>query len=265
NWPCPGCRETRGHRCGGRAGVCSWDDAADAAIAMAQVHRSIRTLVPLGGVALLVVLFLQLGPARILELLESIGWNFPVIVGLYCCHESVRAFAVSACLPPGARVPVRQLVRLQFFTEAVRTLTHTGQFVSEPARAWLLTRQGISGSHASAAAISELIVNSGTSAVVTVGALVYFLHTMLLPPPLAAFARVLAAVSAGYIVIVVTAVISRTYVVGALIGAARVVPAIARLIDPGDVRKMEDAIHRVLRERPVTLARVALLELAAQS
>jgi hypothetical protein len=228
------------------------------------VSRAVRGIVAVGGLALLAVLFVQLGPSRILALLEAVGWNFPVIVAIYCSHEAVRALALRGCLLPGDRVPLRRLVHLQLVSEAVRTLTHTGQFVSEPARAWILSRQGIPASHAFAAAVSEVIVNSCVSALLTVGVLGTVLRTMTLAPQLVVIAQVILSVSLVYVLLVVTALVSRTYVIGGFVRLVSVVPWVARLVNLEDVRRMEDAILHVLRERPAALVNVTLLEVMAQ-
>src|SRR5262245_34357707 len=90
-----------------------------------------------GGVVLLVVLFAQLGPARILSLLLALGANFLVIVAVFGCHECVRALAVGRCLAADQRPRFHRLLRIRFLGEAVGTLTRTGMLGAEPARAWM--------------------------------------------------------------------------------------------------------------------------------
>src|SRR5262245_15246581 len=118
----------------------------------------------LAGCSLLVLLVAQLGPARILSLLRSLGVNILVIVALFGCHECVRALAVGLCLPPDRRPRFRGLLRIRFFGEVVGALTRTGPFGAEPLRAWMLAGHGSLGPHAYAGAVSELIANSCTSA-----------------------------------------------------------------------------------------------------
>jgi hypothetical protein len=225
-----------------------------------------RVLVPICGLALLAVLFVQLGPARILWLFQAIGWNMAIIVAIYASHECVRALAVSRCLPADHRPPLRRLLWIRFMGESVRSLTHTGPFLAEPARAWMLARQGVGGAHAYAASVSEFIANTTMSSLVTVVVLGVVLRTMTLSRPLTVFAQVLVGISLGYVVVVAIALATRTYLIGAIVARAGRLPRIGhRLrVDPVQVRAMEDAILRVLRDNPSTTVQVVLLEVVAQ-
>src|SRR5262249_43259399 len=79
---------------------CENDDGAGAAAAAAAGQSSrvmrlrnikvIRAAAFLAGCALLVTLFVRLGPARIVSLVAALGWNFPVIVAIFAAHELVR-------------------------------------------------------------------------------------------------------------------------------------------------------------------------------
>jgi hypothetical protein len=226
----------------------------------------LRLLVPVAGVALLAVLFVQLGPSRILWLLQAIGWNLPVIVAIYASHECVRAVAVSRCLPAEHRPPLRRLLWIRFMGESVRSLTHTGPFLAEPARAWMLAKQGVSGAHAYAASVSEFIANSTLSSLFTVVVLGFVLRTVTLSRPLTVLAEVLVGISLGYVVVVVIALATRTYLIGGIVARVGRLPRIGhRLrVDPAQVRKMEDSIMRVLRDNPATTVQVVLLEIVAQ-
>lgn len=131
----------------------------------------VRMLLPLVGVTLLAALILQTGTEEIASLLRLIGFNIVVIVAIFAAHEAIRAAALRLCLPRGSKIALSRLVWLQFFGEGVRTLTHTGQFVSEPARAWMLSKQGIGLSEAWGAATSEFVANTWMAALVTAFAL----------------------------------------------------------------------------------------------
>jgi Lysylphosphatidylglycerol synthase TM region len=228
---------------------------------------ALRFVVPVAGVVLLGALFLQLGPESILTLFGTIGLNFVTIVAIFVAHEVARAAALGRCLPPGDRLPLWRLTWLQCLSETVRTVTHAGPLVAEPARGWLLAKQGVQGAHAYAAAVSELIVNSSISALVTVVVLVVALLTMDLGPHLRLYAHVLIWTSAAFVLVVAASLISRTYVIGAILRGLPRLPVIGRRlrIDPADVRRMEDAMLRVLRDQPGTLALVIALELVAQA
>src|SRR5262245_34941488 len=89
-------------------------------------HHGVRAAALLVGCLLLVALFLSLGPARIVSLLLSLGWNFLVIVALFLAHEIMRTLAITHWLPAGRRPPMTTLLRLRLFGEAAGALTRTG-------------------------------------------------------------------------------------------------------------------------------------------
>lgn len=220
------------------------------------------------GFALLGVLFLQLGPGPIVALFETIGaTNLAVIVAIFVVHEVVRAIALGRCLPNGDRISLWQLTWVQCLGEAVRALTHTGPLVSEPARGWMLARHGVDGAHAYAAAVSELIANSCISAVVTILVLGLALVTLPLGPQLTVLSHVLLWVSLVWVLVVAIGLAFRIYVIGAILNWAGRLPGIGQRLrtDPAQVRRMEDAIIHVLRDRPSILVQVVVLELVAQA
>lgn len=216
---------------------------------------------------MLAVLFVSLGPERILSLFRSMGGNLLIVIAIFSSHECVRALALSRCLLPDHRPPFRRLLWIRFFGEAVRTITHTGPFLSEPARAWMLTRQGLQGVHAYGAAVSEFVANSCSSALVTVVVLGFVLQTFELNRQLLVLAHVLVWLSLGYVAATVVALAGRFYLIGAIVKGVGALPLIGRRLrtDPLQVRKMEDAIMLVLRDRPATTATIVLLELVAQT
>jgi hypothetical protein len=228
---------------------------------------TVRRLVPLVGLVLLVALFAQLGPERILSLLLSLGGNLLVIIAMFACHECVRAVALSRCLFPGHRPHFRQLLRIRFLGELAGALTRTGPFVAEPARAWMLAGQAVHGAHAYGAAAGELIANSCTSALVTIVAIGFTLRTRALSGQLFALSQVLLWGSITYVVVAVVALAWRVHVIGAILRLARTLPLVGRRLrtDPIQVRQIEDAIMHALIDRPVSLVQVLLLEILAQS
>lgn len=226
-----------------------------------------RWLSILGGFALLGVLFVRLGPERIVSLFRSMGPNLLIVIAIFGCHECVRALALSRCVLPDHRPPFRRLLWIRFFGEAVKTLTHTGPFVSEPARAWMLARQGLHGVHAYGAAVSEFVANSTASALVTVLVLGFVLRMFELNRQALVLAHVLVWISLAYMIATVVALVGRFYLIGAIVKGVGALPLIGRRlrVDPARVREMEDAIMLVLRDRPTTAATIVLLELTAQT
>lgn len=227
---------------------------------------ALRWIGALAGLALLVLLFWRLGPGRIWALFQSIGPNLLLVVVIYGCHEATRVMALSRCLVPGERVSFVRLFRIRLVGEAVRTLTQTGPFMSEPARAWMLARQGLGGPRAYGAAISEIVANTFTSSLVTLGVVIFALGTDL-APQVVALCLTLAVVSLVHLTLVVIALMRRAYVISAILRVVRALPLIGRRVraDSTRVRETEDAILTVLRDRPDRSMQVLLLELVAQA
>jgi len=226
-----------------------------------------RWVVTVGGFALLALLFIQIGPGQVLALLGTMGWNLAIVAAIFAGHEAVRAFALSRCLPAGSRPPFRRLLLIRFLGEAVKTLTHSGPFLSEPMRAWMLARDEVESVHAYGAAVSELIANSIISALVTVLVLAALVWAFDVRGPLLTLSWVLIAVSFVYVALAAVALARRVYVIGAVLGVVAKLPLIrSRLnVDAGEVRRMEDLILHVLRDRPVILGQLVVLQFVAQA
>lgn len=229
--------------------------------------RRVRAVLLVGGLVLLVLLFARLGPGRILSLLSALGVNFIAVVLLFACHEGVRALAVGRFLPADQRPPWRSLLRIRFLGDAIGAVTRTGMLSAEPVRAWLLAGSAGSGAHAYAAAASELIANSCTSAAVTVAVAGWMLLALELHGSLLVLCHILFWGSLVYICSAVGALAARVYLIGAILGWAGALPFAGRYLrtDPIRVRVTEDAIIHALTGAPSTVAQVVLLECLAQA
>jgi hypothetical protein len=135
----------------------------------------IQRAVAIFGIAILIVLFYRLGPSDILSFILAIGWGFPVIVGIFGLQEVVRSVAVLKCLSQEDPPRLREILRIRFVGEAVRQLTLTGPVLSEPTRAWLLSRQVPRSAEAYAATLAEYLAFSFVSAAMMIVAMAYFL------------------------------------------------------------------------------------------
>ena len=226
----------------------------------------VRTAGLLGGSVLLVSLFIGLGPARILSLLASLGWNFAVLVALFSAHEFVRSLAITRWLPADRRLPAAEVLRIRLLGEAAGALTRSGALAAEPTRAWLLANRSGQAVTGYSAAAGELLANTATGAAVNIAVAGSVLWRAALSGPVVVLAHVLLWGSLVYLSVVVSIVLSRVRLLVAGVSWAARLPVVgARLrLDPARAREMGQAIG-ALMERPAELARIVLLELSAQT
>jgi hypothetical protein len=226
-----------------------------------------RSLITAAGLLLLTVLIVEIGPAQIAGLLARLGAQFLVIAAMFAGHECLRASILSRCIRPEERPSYRDLLRVRLFGEAAGTLTRTGPFAAEPTRVVVLANQALRTAHAVGAAASELIANTLASAFVTIAVVVYGLWTHHLHGAISALAQTLLWGSIGYVAVVGIALISRVYVIGAIVRWAGALPLFGRRLrgDPEAVRRMEDSVFHALADRPKAALQIVLLELGAQA
>jgi len=219
------------------------------------------------GVFLLGTLFVRLGPARILSLLTSLGWNFAVVVLLFIAHEFVRTVAIRRCLRGDPRPSLDEMLRIRLLGEAAGAVTRTGSLAAEPARAWLLANRGGQGLPGYSAAAGELMANSAISAAVNVAVAGFVLVTASLKGPVVVLAHTLLWGSLVYLLVIIGIVISRVRILGVCARAAARLPLVGRWLraDATKVRTIEDAISSVLTEGLAAVAVLVLLEIAAQA
>jgi hypothetical protein len=169
----------------------------------------IQLLVSLAGVAVLAILFYRLGPDNILSLFRQIGWRFLVIVLIYGASEFFRAVALLQCIPRESRPPFSKIVHIRLIGEAVRAVTLTGPLLSEPTRAWFISKQGVRVPEAVAAAVGEYASNTFVSALLTIAAVIYLFNFLDAPKELRVAGYVLMYASAGYMVAAMVIVYKR--------------------------------------------------------
>ena len=230
-------------------------------------RRLLHIIASLAGLGLFILLFYRLGPRDILALLRQIGWGFAGILFIYGAQLLVRAAALSHCLPDQSRPRFRELLRVRLIGETIRGLTLTGPFISEPATAWLIKKQGVKTSEAAAATIAEYVAHSFVSAFLTILAVMYFRQYTSKIKELHVAALVLMYGSTAYLAIAALVLCRRVYFIGSIAMALGHIPGLQRRIGGNleQVRRMEDALLFVLRDRPVVLMRLMALEITAHA
>ncbi len=187
-----------------------------------MIHRVVAVV----GVMILLALFYRLGPTDILTFARAIGWGFPAMVGIFAVQELTRSIAVLKCLSGKNTPRLLEILRIRFVGEAVRQLTLTGPLVSEPTRAWLLSRQVERSAEAYAAALAEYLAFSFVSAAMMIVAMVYFLSHFELIPSVVISTNILLYGAAGYLMAAAYALIRRVHLIGPVIKVFSKLPVV---------------------------------------
>ncbi len=227
----------------------------------------LRALFLIAGLGLLIYLVLALGAGEILGLLARIGWGFVPITALYAVHQGLRARALSLCVTRPGAVRVIDAFAIRLSGEAIRFLTSTGPFLAEPAKALLLGRRGVAMSEGFAATIAEYLGYTFVSAVMLAGAMAYLLARVDLGRALGDTAVVLLVVSVVFLVVAAVAIARRIYLIGGVLAWLGRLPVVGRRLrlEAPAVRRTEDALLGILRERPGRFARILLVETLAHA
>ena len=227
----------------------------------------IRLAFFIAGLALLIYLTLQLGPHNVLSAILRLKWNLTWVTLIYSASEMIRGAALWKSLPEGESQPYLKMLGIRLSGEAVRYLTFTGPFVGEPLKAWLLRKTGLPTAGAFAAVITEYLVYAFASAAIGITGLSYILGHTSIHGDTSIAAKVILYTMAGFLVIAATAIIFRIYVIGAVINGLRKLPLVGKRVpwDNAGVRRMEDFLFQVFRERPGKFAAILALDIAAHA
>jgi len=207
------------------------------------------------GLAVLVVLVRQVGVGAVADLLRRTGPAVVIVSGLYLAHIAVRAAALWRSI---GTLRYTDVLRVRLSGEAIEMLTFTGPFLAEPAKGWLLTRQGLSGAEAFGGVALEYLVYTLTSAWMAAAALSLLLARGTLPQglqhPVVGIVAAMAVFTLGFVVAAATGV-------GLIAPAARAIGArsAAARLEPVE-RVMVTVMHR----EPRRLLQVIAIELAGQ-
>jgi glycosyltransferase 2 family protein len=224
------------------------------------MSRVARALLLAAGAIVLAVLVTRVGPAVILTLMRRVGWGFAIVSMLYTTHLAVRSAALWRSLPTCTMRYV-DVFRIRLAGEAVEMLTFTGPFLAEPAKGWLLTRQGATAPDAFGAVAIEYLSYTLVSAWLAAGALTLLLLRNALTPslrtPTIGLIGAIGLFTAGFAVAAMTGIgliVPAVRGVGAIAGRRRADRAVAA-IEP-----VERVLVTFMHARPARLAEVLVLE-----
>jgi len=225
-----------------------------------------RVVLLLGGAALLVLLLWRLGPSDVLDAFDRVGWYFVPVLLLGAAHQATRALALHACVLRRHVLRYRDALAIRLSGEAIQSLTLTGPVLAEPTKAWLLETRGLTLKEGFAATLTEYLIYTFVTAVMSITGLVYLIVRFTPSPTTRSIAIGMVSACVAFLLVSAIAIARRYYLIGTIIAAlARFGILRGRLTpDMRWINQMEDLLLIVFRDSPARFARVAVLEAAAQ-
>jgi len=226
----------------------------------------LRVVLLLGGAALLVLLLWRLGPTDVLDAFSRVGWYFAFALLLGAAHQATRALALHACVLRRRVLRYRDALAIRLSGEAVQSLTLTGPVLAEPTKAWLLETRGLTLKEGFAATITEYLIYTFVTAVMSITGLTYLIVEFDPSPTVRSIAIAMVTLCVVFLCVSALAIARRYYLIGSIIdGLARLGILRGRLKpDMTWINQMEDLLLIVFRDSPGRFASVAVLETAAQ-
>lgn len=222
------------------------------------MSKAIRIVLLAAGAIVFVAIVRRIGTAEIAGLLRRAGWAVAIVSAIYAVHVGVRAFALWRCIASGPGTEVcgacvetpraiafREVLKIRFAGEGIEMLTFTGPFLAEPAKAWLLNREGLRAADALGAVAIEYVLYTMMSAWMAAASLVLLLQQHALP---AAMRRPLLAVVAGI------AAITAGFLYAAISGRGLLVPTGRAILGVVAPRRAGAIVERVADVEQVLLA-----------
>jgi hypothetical protein len=227
----------------------------------------LRTVLLLGGTALLVLLLWRLGPSEILDALGRIGWYFVPVMLLGGAHHATRALALHVCVLRPGLLRYRDALAVRLSGEAIQSLTFTGPVLAQPTKAWLLESHGLTLKEGFAATIAEYVICAFVTVGMAIGGLLFLLVRFEPPTAVAGVSLVLVCVFGTLLMLSAVAIVRRFYLIGTIIkGLAHLGVLRGRLQpDMAWIHRMEDLLLIVLRDSPKRFVTIVVIECAAQA
>ena len=212
----------------------------------------VRALFLAVGLVVFVWLFIDLGPAAILEMLGRVGWGAMPIALTYAIYQCVRALALRSCVVSARALRFQDALWIRLSGEAVQFLTFTGPFLAEPAKAWLLKSRGLSAIEGFAATITEYLAYTFTAAVLSIGAIWWLLANDALTGGTRTAGIVIICMMAAFLISGAGAIYLRVHLLGAILERIAGLPLVRRRLKPNmtDVHRVEDLLLDVMHDRP---------------
>jgi len=226
----------------------------------------LRVVLLLAGAALLVVLLWSLGTSDVVDAFHRVGWYFAAVLLLGATHQATRALALLACVLRPNVIRYRDALAIRLSGEAIQSLTLTGPVLAEPTKAWLLETRGLTLKEAFAATITEYLIYTFVTAVMSITGLVFLIAEFDPSPTASRIALAIISMCVLFLLVSAIAIARRYYLNGTIVGIlARFGILRGRLTpDLTWINQMEDLLLIVFRNSPARFAGVAVLETVAQ-
>ncbi len=224
---------------------------------------AIRIALLLVGLGVLILLVGALDVDEIIQLVAGASWSLALILVVYGGSQAARAAALWLCQPQADMLPYRDVLGIRVSAEAVRILTFTGPVLAEPSKVWLLRRRGLDTMAGIVAIVAEIVAHSLIAATLSTAVLAYLIAEFEMSPVVRTTVLAVVWAMGIYVVVGVTAIWLRIYLIGAAAGLFRRLGRLAFATDPGDVRRMEDMLLGVFHDRPARLGLILLFQVAA--
>ena len=227
----------------------------------------LRLALLVGGAALLLVLFWRLGPSDIFDALSRIRWYFLPVLLLGAVHQVTRALALCACVVRPGGLGFGPALAIRLSGEAIQSLTFTGPVVAEPTKAWLLESHGLTLREGFAATITEYLIYTFVTAVMSIAGLLYLIARFGPPPAIRGLAIAIVCLCIVFLVVSAIAIGRRFYLIGTIIAGLGSIGVLRGRLMPDMtwINRMEDLLLVILRDSPARFLTIAMLESAAQA
>ena len=227
----------------------------------------LRVVLLLGGATLLVLLLWRLGPSDVLDAFDRVGWYFVPVLLLGAAHQATRALALHACVLRRHVLRYRDALAIRLSGEAIQSLTLTGPVLAEPTKAWLLETRGLTLKEGFAATITEYLIYTFVTAVMSITGLIYLVVGFDPSPTVRRIAISMVSASVAFLLVSAVAIARRYYLIGTIIAALARIGILRGRLTPNMtwINQMEDLLLTVFRDSPGRFARLAVLEMAAQA
>jgi uncharacterized membrane protein YbhN (UPF0104 family) len=227
----------------------------------------LRVVLLFAGVVLLLLLLWQLGAGQVLDAIRRIGWYFVPVFLLGGAHHATRAFALHACVIRSGLLRYRDALAIRLSGEAIQSLTFIGPVLSEPTKAWLLEREGLSLKEGFAATITEYLICSFVTAAMSIVGLVYLVVRFAPSTAVTTLAIVIVCLFSAFLIASVVAITRRFYLIGTIIAGLAGMGVLRGRLRPDMtwINRMEDLLLLVLRDSPARFVTITFVEIAAQA